>query len=396
MWILALANAVPTPQWRTCGHVRIICAGVHALHLGYCLLMRPYRCIRDNVIKGVNLALLIAGLVSLGLEFYSVADEEDAGNRLARPRDHVGKLSLQLALTVVLMQLALRGLAELVLLAMGYRAHSQHLEWQSADHAVMRCSSRKAAPKRRGSSTLDTPSSPVEDHLLADISMVPLPPAVASASVAPAEVPLQKSGASSTADLSTLLAAGRTAAPAPRSPQLRTRSSAWRVSDDRTAGRQQRLGRSGLAASGRGGRVPRTPTEEHSASFTAFDLLASSAEVSLRRNLASSPKDPIPARSPLLAKGSPRRRARARPAAVSIQGAGRGRRGRADTTSRPERVLASPAGRGTPALDQSTTRLPEAPSRASGSPGPGAKPRSPPRSPPADGSQQQPGSPVEV
>eukprot|EP01062_Namystynia_karyoxenos_P054693 TRINITY_DN4513_c1_g1_i3.p1 TRINITY_DN4513_c1_g1~~TRINITY_DN4513_c1_g1_i3.p1 ORF type:complete len:623 (+),score=120.99 TRINITY_DN4513_c1_g1_i3:1689-3557(+) len=152
MWALALANSLHTPTLRACGHVRMIAAAVHLAQLVFCVVVRPYRCLRDTVLKAVSLGLLTVALILVGLSHYSAADEQERSGG-AEVRAHAGTAEgLYTAVIVfVLLQVATRGAAELVLLAKGWRANSQQLEWDAAEGAAGREAERGAAPepKRR-------------------------------------------------------------------------------------------------------------------------------------------------------------------------------------------------------------------------------------------------------
>eukprot|EP01062_Namystynia_karyoxenos_P024271 TRINITY_DN19447_c0_g1_i3.p1 TRINITY_DN19447_c0_g1~~TRINITY_DN19447_c0_g1_i3.p1 ORF type:complete len:1575 (+),score=114.96 TRINITY_DN19447_c0_g1_i3:144-4868(+) len=136
MWALGLANSIPTPTWAACGHVRATSAGIHFVQLVYTCWMRPYRSIRENVARAALLAALMASLMSVAVEFYRISGEYDG---LSTEELHhkpspvvnapAGSALLFVALAVVLVQVAVRGLAALVLLLKGWRGRIQLNEW---------------------------------------------------------------------------------------------------------------------------------------------------------------------------------------------------------------------------------------------------------------------------
>eukprot|EP01062_Namystynia_karyoxenos_P005918 TRINITY_DN12058_c0_g1_i1.p1 TRINITY_DN12058_c0_g1~~TRINITY_DN12058_c0_g1_i1.p1 ORF type:complete len:1179 (+),score=40.30 TRINITY_DN12058_c0_g1_i1:69-3605(+) len=129
MWLLSLVNAFATRSLQACGTVRLAAAMVHILHLLLNVRLRPYRCVRDYAARCVTQALLASALIMLAIGFYQ-ADEGDAGwgsGNSARS----GKLKAPAV--VLLLQMVLRMIAEVVLLAKGWRANSQALEWAEGD-----------------------------------------------------------------------------------------------------------------------------------------------------------------------------------------------------------------------------------------------------------------------
>eukprot|EP01062_Namystynia_karyoxenos_P071363 TRINITY_DN6681_c0_g1_i3.p1 TRINITY_DN6681_c0_g1~~TRINITY_DN6681_c0_g1_i3.p1 ORF type:complete len:1154 (+),score=171.25 TRINITY_DN6681_c0_g1_i3:86-3547(+) len=118
MWLLSIANVPRTPTQVSCGHVRVAVAAVHALTLLYCACTRPYRCIRDNVLNAVRLALTCVALLAMAASFYS----DGTGHAAAAA-------ALNLAWGSVLMGVVSHVAAEVLLFYRGWRGTAQQLEW---------------------------------------------------------------------------------------------------------------------------------------------------------------------------------------------------------------------------------------------------------------------------
>eukprot|EP01062_Namystynia_karyoxenos_P080277 TRINITY_DN8615_c1_g1_i4.p1 TRINITY_DN8615_c1_g1~~TRINITY_DN8615_c1_g1_i4.p1 ORF type:complete len:1125 (+),score=175.97 TRINITY_DN8615_c1_g1_i4:77-3376(+) len=136
MWCLSFTNAFPTRSSRACGHVRLAAAAVHMFQLLFCGILRPYRCVRDDIARSLTLFLLASALVLLAVGFYRAADEEhqtvhdsDAVMYTAGVLQEPAEIIMQCATAVVLLQVLLRVAAEVLLLFKGWRANSQTLEW---------------------------------------------------------------------------------------------------------------------------------------------------------------------------------------------------------------------------------------------------------------------------
>eukprot|EP01062_Namystynia_karyoxenos_P080279 TRINITY_DN8615_c1_g1_i9.p1 TRINITY_DN8615_c1_g1~~TRINITY_DN8615_c1_g1_i9.p1 ORF type:complete len:1287 (+),score=162.38 TRINITY_DN8615_c1_g1_i9:77-3862(+) len=136
MWCLSFTNAFPTRSSRACGHVRLAAAAVHMFQLLFCGMLRPYRCVRDDIARSLTLLLLASALVLLAVGFYRAADDEqetwhdgDTVLYTAGVLQEPAEIIMQCATAVVLLQALLRIAAEVLLLVKGWRANSQTLEW---------------------------------------------------------------------------------------------------------------------------------------------------------------------------------------------------------------------------------------------------------------------------
>eukprot|EP01062_Namystynia_karyoxenos_P050513 TRINITY_DN3931_c0_g2_i3.p1 TRINITY_DN3931_c0_g2~~TRINITY_DN3931_c0_g2_i3.p1 ORF type:complete len:1055 (+),score=190.06 TRINITY_DN3931_c0_g2_i3:104-3268(+) len=162
MWVLALVNAPATPTRTRCGHVRLFGAVVHIAQLAHCCARCPYRCVRDTAVQIVRLVALIAALLVLAVGFYADSRHDDA----------VGAL-LQAATFAALVRVVLNLAAEALLLAKGWRANSQALEWsrgeleESEGPAGTELEARLLPPKSLG---------PPTDALLSTEALAPQPP----------------------------------------------------------------------------------------------------------------------------------------------------------------------------------------------------------------------------
>eukprot|EP01062_Namystynia_karyoxenos_P083745 TRINITY_DN9693_c0_g1_i1.p1 TRINITY_DN9693_c0_g1~~TRINITY_DN9693_c0_g1_i1.p1 ORF type:complete len:1355 (+),score=136.47 TRINITY_DN9693_c0_g1_i1:61-4125(+) len=162
MFALGAANAIPTPSYTACGHVRVAAALVNLVTLVYHVWKRPYRCLRDDVCRIMLLLLLVAALLSIATGFYRAAGSlEDWERTFGQARSNLtsirtsslsgtnasassipprpepgmapGPAMLSVAFVVVLVQVLGRILAEVVLLVQGYRANTQQHEWAEND-----------------------------------------------------------------------------------------------------------------------------------------------------------------------------------------------------------------------------------------------------------------------
>eukprot|EP01065_Artemidia_motanka_P045134 TRINITY_DN6563_c0_g1_i1.p1 TRINITY_DN6563_c0_g1~~TRINITY_DN6563_c0_g1_i1.p1 ORF type:complete len:782 (+),score=196.86 TRINITY_DN6563_c0_g1_i1:31-2346(+) len=119
MWTLSLVTAPVTDSWVACGNVRMAGAVVLALQLVYSLWQRPFRCFRDDVAETVRLALLVASLATLAVEFYKEGNDTT-----------VAVYMLQVVTLVTMLRCVLQIVAEVFLLLTGYRAKIQADEWR--------------------------------------------------------------------------------------------------------------------------------------------------------------------------------------------------------------------------------------------------------------------------
>eukprot|EP01062_Namystynia_karyoxenos_P012369 TRINITY_DN14442_c1_g2_i2.p1 TRINITY_DN14442_c1_g2~~TRINITY_DN14442_c1_g2_i2.p1 ORF type:complete len:1012 (+),score=79.00 TRINITY_DN14442_c1_g2_i2:82-3117(+) len=181
MWALSFTNAFPTRSWRACGHVRMAGAVVHLFQLLFCVTLRPYRCVRDDVARILALGLLAAALIMIAAGFYKTADDQFAA-RHSGGVHHSGELEatavilLQCATVVVLLQVLLRVLAEVVLLVKGWRANSQTLEWAEGEARLAELGGGGAPEEQPGGPQESFRSMPSEVALLST-SLAPLSPA---------------------------------------------------------------------------------------------------------------------------------------------------------------------------------------------------------------------------
>eukprot|EP01062_Namystynia_karyoxenos_P007895 TRINITY_DN12789_c0_g1_i1.p1 TRINITY_DN12789_c0_g1~~TRINITY_DN12789_c0_g1_i1.p1 ORF type:complete len:1399 (+),score=168.32 TRINITY_DN12789_c0_g1_i1:66-4262(+) len=136
MWALALVSSLPTANLESCGHVRVAGAAVHLLQLLYCCRVRPYRCLRDNVLRCILLVSLILALMALAVGFYKAAADLDldeigstSGSPIPKLDTSFGDAVLVVALVTVLLQVFLRTFAVSVLFIKGWRATLQRNEW---------------------------------------------------------------------------------------------------------------------------------------------------------------------------------------------------------------------------------------------------------------------------
>eukprot|EP01062_Namystynia_karyoxenos_P022724 TRINITY_DN18732_c0_g1_i2.p1 TRINITY_DN18732_c0_g1~~TRINITY_DN18732_c0_g1_i2.p1 ORF type:complete len:486 (+),score=73.95 TRINITY_DN18732_c0_g1_i2:1643-3100(+) len=125
MWLLAFVNAFSTPSFTACGHARAAAAAIHLGQLVYCIALRPYRCLRDNAFRIVNLLCILAALVLVAVDMYKAA----AG--VSEPDVATGAVFLNVSLYVTLLQVVGRIIAEGAILVKGWRATSQMLEWEA-------------------------------------------------------------------------------------------------------------------------------------------------------------------------------------------------------------------------------------------------------------------------
>eukprot|EP01062_Namystynia_karyoxenos_P012370 TRINITY_DN14442_c1_g3_i1.p1 TRINITY_DN14442_c1_g3~~TRINITY_DN14442_c1_g3_i1.p1 ORF type:complete len:677 (+),score=80.98 TRINITY_DN14442_c1_g3_i1:1586-3616(+) len=139
-WALSFVNAFPTWTWQACGHSRASSAFVHLVQLVYCVRLRPYRCLRDDIARCLVLALMTAAHVNLAVAFYRASEKEQALEKRDPEADFTDTVDvsvtvvlLRIVAYVVLVQVALRMVAEVLLLAKGWRANSQTLEWAETE-----------------------------------------------------------------------------------------------------------------------------------------------------------------------------------------------------------------------------------------------------------------------
>eukprot|EP01062_Namystynia_karyoxenos_P054699 TRINITY_DN4513_c1_g2_i2.p1 TRINITY_DN4513_c1_g2~~TRINITY_DN4513_c1_g2_i2.p1 ORF type:complete len:426 (+),score=84.25 TRINITY_DN4513_c1_g2_i2:93-1280(+) len=175
-WALSLTNAFGTWTYHDCGSQRAASAAVQFLQLVIFLVLRPYRCLRDDITKFATQACLTVALASLSVTFFREAERLDGGAaEHPGPNVSTAVLLLKIATYVVLSQVTLRVLAEVVLLVWGWRAHSQKLEWAEAEAGAL-MSSQAELPMLHFESGLaqDVPDDPPGPVMGASTSTLPV------------------------------------------------------------------------------------------------------------------------------------------------------------------------------------------------------------------------------
>eukprot|EP01062_Namystynia_karyoxenos_P012361 TRINITY_DN14442_c0_g1_i8.p1 TRINITY_DN14442_c0_g1~~TRINITY_DN14442_c0_g1_i8.p1 ORF type:complete len:1315 (+),score=204.30 TRINITY_DN14442_c0_g1_i8:81-3947(+) len=121
---LSLVGAVPVRGWQQCGHARAASAAVHSILLVFVALRRPYRCLRDTLLRALMQGLLGAGLICVAASFYRAESEgEDEADVV------LGQALVDGAAALLLVQVAARAAAGLLTWLKDWRFRSQALEW---------------------------------------------------------------------------------------------------------------------------------------------------------------------------------------------------------------------------------------------------------------------------
>eukprot|EP01062_Namystynia_karyoxenos_P022450 TRINITY_DN18617_c0_g2_i3.p1 TRINITY_DN18617_c0_g2~~TRINITY_DN18617_c0_g2_i3.p1 ORF type:complete len:1201 (+),score=98.71 TRINITY_DN18617_c0_g2_i3:109-3711(+) len=138
-WVLALANAFPTPTFVLCGHVRLAGCFIALAQVCYIIGYKPYRRWRDNWHQSARLLVQAFALGALTTEFY-YGREEGAGFWIS---GWCGMLASAIAGAKVVLDLA----AEALLIKTGRRNDLQRREW--TEEALRKKRLGEAAKERR-------------------------------------------------------------------------------------------------------------------------------------------------------------------------------------------------------------------------------------------------------
>eukprot|EP01062_Namystynia_karyoxenos_P028973 TRINITY_DN21858_c0_g1_i10.p1 TRINITY_DN21858_c0_g1~~TRINITY_DN21858_c0_g1_i10.p1 ORF type:complete len:416 (+),score=41.23 TRINITY_DN21858_c0_g1_i10:1089-2336(+) len=153
-WGQALAAALPTDNWRLCGHARVVSLLALLSHAVWLLGSRPFRRPCDCLLAPAFLGLEAAASAVQAWAFYSFVIPAEAC--LETCRSAMGSL-LAAASAILFLRVVLTHAGSATLLFTGRRTHLQLLEWQQTEARERGVFPDSAPPRTEGRGPLLPP-----------------------------------------------------------------------------------------------------------------------------------------------------------------------------------------------------------------------------------------------